>query len=1513
MVHSARTAVNTLRSIALLLLLAAGGTLRAQCPQLFDYYGDPSPAPEWFHCAGSNFTLVVASPNVVGAYTIDWGDGSPIHTGAGLAPPQSVTHLYTLAVATYTVTFTELVTGCVVTGTLTMEQSTSASIQIPVGGLTQVCAPWPVDFINSSTNVSPNTVFTWDFGDGSPLLTFDHTNWGQTITHMYERNTVDCETTVRLTAENACNTLQGGPSVATFNPIRIWDLDDAAITPSATLLCWPDRTVTYQNTTERNCLQQGNIFQRFEYWNFGDYWGTGQDSIIDWTPWPPTFPRTIQYPGIGTYEVMLLDSNYCGIDTAYVTIEIVPPPTVTLDADRTTICAGEQVNFTQTTNGGANYYQWNFGEGAGFEWTAAGDQSHTFDTPGTFTVQYTASIQGATAGCADTANVVINVLPRPTADFLLDQDAACDSITVAITNTSVDAVSHLWDFGDGTTSTEVDPPPHFYGTAGTYTITLTVTNALGCEHSFSREVNVYDPPTVGISVQNLCLGSVAQFTPVITTAPGNEVITWAWDLGDGTTADVESPTHQYGAAGPYVVTLDVTTPYCGNTGTQWVNVQARPTAVIDAVPDLGCSPMDVVFNNNSTGAATYQWSFGDGVESTETAPTHTYINLSDTNVVNTVQLVATSPFGCADTAEVDITVAPGLTVGFIHDAVPGCAPLLVNFTNQSAGADSYLWDFGDGTTSTEESPAHTFVNTSFFLDIRTVTLTATSAAGCTATTTQTVMVYPTPDFSFVATPDSGCSPLTVTFPAVVGAVSYAWDFGDGSTGSGPQPTHTYVNTTTNDQLFTVTLQGANAFGCTDTTTATVTVYPNPTAQFALSEPGGCHPFTADLVNQSTGADTYSWTYGDGASSTTTQPAHAHTWNNFAGPGTLSYPVTLTATTTNGCTDTYTTTVEVHPAVTAGFVAPDAGCAPLDAAFINVSNGADSFSWTFGDGGVSTEEAPVHTYLNQGLDDATFEVSLTATSAFGCSDQATAQVLVHPQPVAQFIAGNATGCQPLVVSFQDLSIGAATLEWAFGDGQTQTAGPGNTSHTYSHTANEPVTFDAVLMATSANGCTHTMTQAVTVYPEVTATFTVDSVGCSPLPITITNTSVGGSSYLWDMGDGNVLVGETPSYTYTNTGTEAVDHTITLTTTSPYGCTAVGTRTVRVYPTPAAAFIATPFTQQFPDATVNIQNNTPAGNWQYQWTYGDGNGSTEVQPGSHTYATWGEFTITLEVSNPHCSSTVSQDVVIVPPLPTANFLGQGEGCAPLTVSFTNTSWQALNYEWHFGDGGMSTADDPTYIYNQPGTYTVTLIAYGINGNASTHVKVDSVVVHPRATAFFALQPAEVVVPTQPVFTYNLSGNATDFIWDFGDGSTSTEFNPVHFYTAAGGYDVTLIANNQWNCPDTFRMEQAVTARAAGEIAFPNAFTPGNSGPTGGVYDPRSFDNDIFFPVHEGVEAYRLEIFNRWGELLFVTEDVGVGWDGYYRGQPAKQDVYVWKAFARFSDGTEQMLKGDVTLLR
>src|SRR5690554_5249479 len=489
----------------------------AQC-ELFDFYGNASDTPTWYSCNGQNFTLSIQSPHSIGSWTIDWGDGTPIESGGSLVPPNAIIHVYAATVDIFTVTVTETSTGCTVTGTLIMEEATNASIQIPVGGLTQACAPQDMEFINSSTNTSTTTTFIWDFGDGSPNETYDHTNLGQTITHTYQKGTVDCETVVTLTAENACNTVQGGPSNATFNPIRIWDIDDAAITASETVLCFPDNEVTYTNTTYRNCLFQGNIYQRYEYWNFGDYWGLGYDSIIDWRAWPPTFPHTLEYPGIGTYSVTLLDSNLCGIDVTSITVEIVPPPTADASADETEVCEHEVITFTNSSSSNATHFEWDFGDGTPPVYSGDATVQHVYGTAGNYSVMLVAGV-GGLGGCADTTYIPITVVPGPEAEILLDRGEDCDQLEVQFSDGSSGTISDWsWDFGNGNTSNLADPSLQNYGSVGAYNVTLTVEAPNGCRNTDTEIVYVHETPVSDFLIQNVCVGSEGSFTDVSTSA-----------------------------------------------------------------------------------------------------------------------------------------------------------------------------------------------------------------------------------------------------------------------------------------------------------------------------------------------------------------------------------------------------------------------------------------------------------------------------------------------------------------------------------------------------------------------------------------------------------------------------------------------------------------------------------------------------------------------------------------------------------------------------------------------------------------------------------------------------------------------------------------------------------------------------------------------------------------------------------------------------------------------------------
>jgi gliding motility-associated-like protein len=233
------------------------------------------------------------------------------------------------------------------------------------------------------------------------------------------------------------------------------------------------------------------------------------------------------------------------------------------------------------------------------------------------------------------------------------------------------------------------------------------------------------------------------------------------------------------------------------------------------------------------------------------------------------------------------------------------------------------------------------------------------------------------------------------------------------------------------------------------------------------------------------------------------------------------------------------------------------------------------------------------------------------------------------------------------------------------------------------------------------------------------------------------------------------------------------------------------------------------------------------------------------------------------------------------------------------------------WNFGDGNTSTDKDPNHTYLNPGTYNVSLTATSNEGCDNTFAdNTGTVVVHSDPVASFGLSAYTVYIPTESVYCTNTSTGAVSYIWDFGDSTgTSVDVNPSHLYDHSGTYTITLIAINQFGCRDTFRREIIVKS----EVVFPNSFTPNPTNPGDGSYDSNSINNDVFFPFTEGIEEFKLMIFNKWGELIFKSEDLKIGWNGYYRDQLCQQGAYVWKVEATFEDGEKYVKVGSVTLLR
>ena len=297
--------------------------------------------------------------------------------------------------------------------------------------------------------------------------------------------------------------------------------------------------------------------------------------------------------------------------------------------------------------------------------------------------------------------------------------------------------------------------------------------------------------------------------------------------------------------------------------------------------------------------------------------------------------------------------------------------------------------------------------------------------------------------------------------------------------------------------------------------------------------------------------------------------------------------------------------------------------------------------------------------------------------------------------------------------------------------------------------------------------------------------------------------------------------------------------------------------------------------------------------------------------------GQYFIKLVASSAFCSDSVIKLVTIETPNPIADFADSAIGCEPLEVRFENRSLYGSEYEWDFGDGNISNAENPNHIYFEDGVYTVRLRVTGFEPDLiDEEIKQNYITVLNTPVAIFSPNKETVFVPNDPLVFSNISIDDDNSFWDFGDGNTSTERSPVYQYTEPGEYEVSLIVTTNEGCADTTFSSTAIIAEFEGKLEVPNAFTPDASGPNGGVVNPdfSSGDiNDVFYAKVTGAVQYELNIFNKWGELLFISKDINIGWDGYYRGELAQQDVYVWKVKVEFADGSTATKVGDLMLLR
>lgn len=1369
-------------------------------------------------CVGSPITFVPAATAST-SYSYNWalGDGN---SSATYQP----SHIYANT-GNYSATFTitDNAIGC---SSSTTNQVVVAAA--PVANFTfssPTCPTGAVTFTNSSSNA---TAYLWDFGDGSA------TSIVTSPTHSY---TTAGTYTVTLTATaNTCTSTIAKVVTISANPVPNFSIS------GDTLAC------INLNETYTTNIGGGNTITWALSGGGTIASGQGTNSIeIDWvTP--------------GSYFVKVTATSAAGCTTS---------DSLQVDVDNvinvgvptfTQACAGEVTQFTANApaTGGPYTFFWDFNDGST---STNQNPTHIFAAAGSYSVTLVIT---SPANCTGTSTSNVVVPAKPVAAFVASP--ACPGAPVSFTNTSTNATTYVWDFGDGTTSSDTNPT-HAYTVAGTYTVTLTAISTPNCSHVTTRSVTVSPRPTVDFSAISACPDSLVRFTNLSTVVSGT-ITSYSWSFGDGNTSGSINPTHAYLAAGTYQVTLAATTNIgCKDSLTRNVTVYAKPVANFTANTPV-CNDSVVTFTNASniaTGTLSYAWSFGDGGSSTNINPTRIYAAPGTYNVT----LTATSNNGCKDTAVVNVLVNNRPNAGFTASATTICLGDTILFTNTgTTGAGLIIgYNFGDGNQGQAEDTAYVYTTSGTF---QVVQLIANPLTGCFDTTSIVVVVNEEPNANFTAT--DVCNGTAVGFTnqstIQVGTLSHLWNFGDGNFSTNINPTHLYATTGTYNVLLTVTSNN----GCVDTITKQVTVFPEPLANFTLSSETACDRDTVFFTNTSivSGINiVYTWAFGDGNTSNSLSPAYV-----YGGPGTYSVVLTVTDTLT-GCTDVASDTVTIFHRAVPAFTTADV-CLGTAAVFTNnttLAVGTASYVWDFGDTTFSTDINPTHVYDSIGIK----TVTLVVTTNNGCSDTTVRTLIVNPQPDADFSVGPT--CFGNTTSFTNLSsiaFGTNTYLWNFGDGTTST--DSNATHTYTVLGN----YTATLTATSNAGCVNVANQVITVHPNPTANFNRSSV-CEDDTVVFENTAsipYGTLTSFWQFGDGFTSIADNPTYTYTGFGT----FTATLISTSNHGCADTVSKTVIIYPKPIVQFdvedVCIGEVVEFDNISAVPNGGTIA---NIKWYFGDGAVSLETSP-RHLYAAPGIYEPFLVVTSTQgCTDTLRKTVVVheLPPA-TIQALGPLAFCDGGSVELRGPAGQA-GYLWSTGE----TTQNITVTTS--GTYglTVTSVFNCTNSSSIT------VTVWPLPIA-----NAGNDTTISKGYTAQLNGSGgADYEWTPTESlSNASIANPVAKPLVTTTY--TLLVTDANGCQDSD--EVTVFVNEDYLVQATNTLTPNGDG-----------KNDFWYIIN--IETYpdvEVLIFDRWGTEVYTSKAYNNDWDGTYKDSKLPEGTYYY--VIRF-EGSDRLYKGAVNILR
>jgi len=506
-------------------------------------------------------------------------------------------------------------------------------------------------------------------------------------------------------------------------------------------------------------------------------------------------------------------------------------------------------------------------------------------------------INSLITGCDTFIETYFYVAPRPNASF--SYSSVCNGSSMTFVNQSSlisGTLSFDWDFA-GLGTSKLENPNFVFPAAGSYSVILKASSDYGYVDYDTQTIVVNAVPQTSFNAVNACEGTAIQLTNMTNMPTGNAKFTW--DFGDGTKDSTQNASHEYGAPGTYLVSYTISVNGCTATAKKSVTQAPRPLVEFSSVSS--CDNEEVVFTNLSKlayGSMGYQWDFGDGKSAASTNPKHDYAKFG----IYDVTLHASTDLGCIDsfTAKIALLEAPRIDVSYSAPCVGQSIAFANNTISPSGFNNTYFWSFGDGATSSDYSPSHTYPGIGAY----SAYIRSMSTNGCSDSLHMTIIINEKPKAGFVV-PTLVCNGDSVNFlnstvSSKITQVSYQWDFGNGQSSTRKDTSFTYTKSGSYDVVLVATITG----GCSDTARKTIKVVPLPLSTFkysSMNTQNGAIRFEADEVGAGTA---YTWFFDDGFKSYLKDPVHVFEIDR-------TYSVELNTVNIHGCKSTHIEPVRIY--------------------------------------------------------------------------------------------------------------------------------------------------------------------------------------------------------------------------------------------------------------------------------------------------------------------------------------------------------------------------------------------------------------------------------------------------------------------------------------------------------------------------------------------------------------------------------------------------------------------------